>query len=194
MKITKYLKQITCDKVIIALAVIFLAYSVFNYSSKFSLFTEKYTPAAEEVRTVRNTLPVPDDTLGQNRVGYNRNLDLSPAPRDNLKTDIHGLPPSCVRQKIVNPTELLPNDANSEWAKLNPMGGGGLKGINLLKAGVHQGIDTVGSTLRNPSLDIRSEPANPQVAPGPWNLSTMSPDIGKRPLEVGCQGRTRTYN
>ena len=188
MKFSKYFKQITCDKVIIALAVAFLAYSVLNYSSKFNFFSEKMTAESAPARAAPLPTPRPDDTLGQNTVGYNNNSDLAVA-ETSAKTDVHGLPPSCVRQKIVNPTELLPHDKNSEWAKLNPMGGGDLKGVNLLKAGIHQGIDTVGQSLRNPSLDIRSEPPNPHLNTGPWNQSTMSGDPSRRPLNVGCQGR-----
>ena len=43
-----------------------------------------------------------------------------------------------------NPSDLLPKDNNSQWAQLNPAGQGDLANINLLKAGYHIGIDTVG--------------------------------------------------
>lgn len=84
-----------------------------------------------------------------------------------------------------NPADLLPSDNNSEWAKLNPVGQGDLANINLLKAGYHIGIDTVGQTLRNANLQIRSEPANPQVNVSPWMQSTISPDLMRIPLELG---------
>ena len=56
---------------------------------------------------------------------------------------------------------------------------------NLLKAGYHIGIDTIGQTLRNANLQIRSEPPNPQLYVGPWNTSTISPDYLRPPLEIG---------
>lgn len=84
-----------------------------------------------------------------------------------------------------DPSELLPKDTNSQWAQLNPAGKGDLANINLLKAGYHIGIDTVGQTLRNANLQIRSEPPNPQVNTGPWNQSTMEPDFMRVPLELG---------
>jgi hypothetical protein len=55
----------------------------------------------------------------------------------------------------------------------------------MLKAGHHIGIDTVGQSLRNANLQLRSEPANPQVNVGPWNQTTISPDLMRVPLELG---------
>lgn len=96
-----------------------------------------------------------------------------------------GLPPSCSSQPVANPSELLPNDANSEWAKLNPAGSGDLQNVNLLSAGSLMGIDTVGNTLRNANQQVRSEPANPQLNIGPWNNTTIAPDTMRVPLEIG---------
>lgn len=93
---------------------------------------------------------------------------------------------SCAQQSIQNPSDLLPKDTNSEWAQLNPSGKGELANINLLKAGYHIGIDTIGQTLRNANLQIRSEPPNPQLYVGPWNLSTIEPDFMRPPLEIGA--------
>ena len=88
-----------------------------------------------------------------------------------------------------NPADLLPKDSNSQWAQLNPAGKGDLANINLLKAGYHIGIDTVGQTLRNANLQIRSEPPNPQINVGPWQQSTIEPDFMRPPLEIGQGGQ-----
>jgi hypothetical protein len=96
-----------------------------------------------------------------------------------------GMPSSCSKPNMQNPADLLPKDNNSQWAQLNPAGKGDLENINLLKAGYHIGIDTVGQTLRNANLQIRSEPPNPQVSVGPWNLSTIEADFMRVPLEIG---------
>ena len=66
------------------------------------------------------------------------------------------------------------------------MGSGDLKNVSLLKAGWHIGINTVGQSLRNANLQLRSEPPNPQLSTGPWNQSTISADMQRRPLEIGC--------
>lgn len=88
-----------------------------------------------------------------------------------------------------NPSDLLPKDTNNQWAQLNPAGKGDLANINLLKAGYHIGIDTVGQTLRNANLQIRSEPPNPQLNVGPWNNSTITSDYMRPSLEIGQGGQ-----
>jgi hypothetical protein len=100
-----------------------------------------------------------------------------------------GLPTSCNNNASQNPADLLPKDTNSQWAQLNPAGKGDLANVNLLKAGYHIGIDTVGQTLRNANLQIRSEPPNPQINVGPWQQSTIEPDFLRVPMELGQGGQ-----
>jgi len=107
------------------------------------------------------------------------------AAANGVQTSMPGIPSSCSKPNIQNPAELLPKDANSQWAQLNPSGKGELANVNLLKAGYHIGIDTVGQSLRNANLQIRSEPPNPQLNVGPWNQSTIEPDFMRPPLELG---------
>ena len=107
------------------------------------------------------------------------------ASANGVQTSSPGLPSSCSKPNIQNPAELLPKDNNSQWAQLNPSGKGELANVNLLKAGYHIGIDSVGQTLRNANLQIRSEPPNPQINVGPWNLSTIESDFMRPPLELG---------
>jgi hypothetical protein len=71
------------------------------------------------------------------------------ANANGVQTSMPGVPSSCSQPNIQNPAELLPNDSNSQWAQLNPSGKGELANVNLLKAGYHIGIDTVGQSLRN---------------------------------------------
>jgi len=118
----------------------------------------------------------PSEPLGQNEVFSSVN---------GVQTSMPGLPSSCSKPNIQNPAELLPKDSNSQWAQLNPTGKGELANVNLLKAGYHIGIDTIGQTLRNANLQIRSEPPNPQLSVGPWNQSTIEPDFMRPPLELG---------
>jgi len=107
------------------------------------------------------------------------------ASATGMDTSMPGLPSTCSNTSISNPAELLPKDKNTQWAQLNPNGKGELANVNLLKAGYHIGIDTIGQTLRNANLQIRSEPPNPQLSVGPWNQSTIEPDFMRPPLELG---------
>jgi hypothetical protein len=81
--------------------------------------------------------------------------------------------------------DLLPQDKSSVWASVNPEGDGSLGNKNFLQAGFHIGINTVGQTLRNANLQLRSEPPNPQVQVSPWLQSTIEPDVSRRPMEIG---------
>ena len=64
------------------------------------------------------------------------------------------------------------------------------KGVNFLDAGFHVGVNTVGQSLRNANLQLRSEPPNPQVAVSPWSNTTIGPDLQRKPLELNesCPG------
>ena len=119
----------------------------------------------------------PSEPLGENEVFSSAN---------GATTSMPGIPSSCSNPNIQNPAELLPkNNSDSQWAQLNPSGKGDLQNINLLKAGYHIGIDTIGQSLRNANLQIRSEPPNPQLNVGPWNQTTIEPDFMRPPLEIG---------
>ena len=109
------------------------------------------------------------------------------ATAKGLSTDTHGLGPSCNSNSTINPSDLLPKDENSEWAKLNPHGVGDLSEVNLVKAGHQIGVNTVGTSLRNANQQLRSDPPVPQVNVGPWNNTTIEPDNMRVPLELGSQ-------
>jgi hypothetical protein len=95
-------------------------------------------------------------------------------------------PAGCYPRDQITPSELLPKDMNSIWAEQNPMGPGSLKGKNFLSAGALIGVNTVGQSLRNANLQLRSEPPNPQVPVSIFLQSTIAPDISHRPLEIGA--------
>lgn len=86
---------------------------------------------------------------------------------------------------VANPQDLLPKDANSKWGELNALNQGTVVMPDLLEAGYHIGLDTIGQTLRNANLQERSDPIIPKMEVGPWNTSTIEPDYGRVPLEVG---------
>lgn len=132
------------------------------------------------IENKNNRAVKPSEPLGQNEVF---------SSVKGIQTTSQGIPSSCNKANISNPDELLPKDVNNQWAQLNPSGQGMLANINLLKAGYHIGIDSIGQTLRNANQQIRSEPPNPQQNVSIWNQSTISPDFLRVPLEIGssCQ-------
>ena len=90
---------------------------------------------------------------------------------------------TCNNKPVMDPKQLLPTDSNNEWSNIMP--NNDLKNIGMLNAGHHVGVNTVGSSLRNPNLQIRSEPTIPQTNIGPWNNTTIEADTLRRPLEIG---------
>lgn len=86
---------------------------------------------------------------------------------------------------VANPSDLLPTDKNSQWASLNPVDSSNPQMPDMLKAGHHIGLDTIGNTLRNPNLQLRSDPVISKQDIGPWNQSTIEADLTRVPLEVG---------
>jgi len=116
-----------------------------------------------------------------NPQGYESMSSIAPANTINPMQEFQTIP-----NQTNQTNQLLPKDKNSEWNNLNPTGTGELSNINLLKSGWQIGVDTVGQTLRNANLQLRSEPPNPTVSVGPWNNSTITPDFMRVPLEIGA--------
>lgn len=103
-----------------------------------------------------------------------------------ITTTTPGLSNNCAAVSTVAPSELLPNDDNNEWAKLNPSGQGELENVNLLQAGYHSGINTVsGQAMRNSNLQLRSDPPVNKENIGPWNNSTIESDSHRLQFEIG---------
>ena len=93
---------------------------------------------------------------------------------------------SCFPRDRLTAEDLLPKDAaDSKWAQVNPASGGAASDQNYLTAGYHVGVNTVGQSLRNANLQLRSEIPNPQNAVGPWLISTIEPDLRQNTLEIG---------
>ena len=106
--------------------------------------------------------------------------------QEQLQEQGHSLPPqiassNCSQQPVLTPSELLPKQSDSSWSALQlPVN------VNLLDAGPLKSINTVGSSLRNANLQVRSEPPNPQTKVSPWLNSTIEPDLMRAPFEIGC--------
>jgi hypothetical protein len=164
------------------LIIVFIAGMVFFYNyimSKGKYGNERmHTNDESAYQKKRSSGPLPAEDIDAK--GNERYSDVAGG-----QSGVQGMPQSCGKPGMQDPAELLPKDTNSQWAQLNPAGQGDLANINLLKAGYHIGIDTIGQSLRNANLQIRSEPPNPQVNVGPWNTSTITSDFLRPTLEIG---------
>ena len=106
--------------------------------------------------------------------------------RNNNNSNTDNSDDTCFVRDRLTSSDLLPKDAgNSKWGQINPAGSGLLGDQNFLTAGYHVGINTIGQSLRNANLQLRSEPPNPQVAVSPWGISTIEPDVRAVAFEIG---------
>lgn len=130
--------------------------------------------------------PEPQKGIGKNEVFASVPTNVN---KPDNKFGLHGnqFPNDCFPKDTLSAAELLPNDPNSKWAQVNPSGQGELGDQNFLEAGFHVGVNTVGQTLRNANMQLRSEPPCPQVKVSPWMQTTIEPDTNRKPLEIGGQ-------
>jgi len=92
----------------------------------------------------------------------------------------------CFPKDQLTAQDLLPReDGYNTWQEVNPQAQGALTDQNFLEAGHHYGINTVGQSLKNANLQLRSDPVIPQVATGPWQQSSYEPDTNRRFFEIG---------
>ena len=196
-------------RVVLIIVAAFILFALINYynnkqatvkSEKFyqanmqPSYPSQYTP--EQLQKSINKEPFvfnePQGKTGGNKANNNVN-DVLPAEPDQNEVyravDFKGqkLPNDCFPKDRLTADDLLPKDAaNSKWAQVNPAGQGDVKDQNYLSAGYMIGINTVGSSLKNPNLQLRSEPVIPKVSVGPFfNYTYEASDVLRRPLEIG---------
>ncbi len=122
---------------------------------------------------------------GQSQDGMTMGPDEPYTQMEHFQGDMPNRESPSFPAQQLTATELLPADNSSQWAQVYPTGEGSLKDRNFLQAGYHIGINTVGQTLRNANQQLRSEPPCPQVKVSPWLQSTIDPDLGRKPFEIG---------
>lgn len=160
--------------IIVALIVLFIGFNFYsnNKSSLVSGFTQLEGDSSN------------DSSESNLTVQASSNVSVG-APISGISTTSSNSSENCSTKQISNPADLLPKDTNSEWAQLNPNGVGDLANVSLLKSGHHIGINTVGTSLRNANLQVRSEPIIPKNSVGPWLNSTIEPNCERPKLEIG---------
>ena len=135
-----------------------------------------------------DTDPLPSEGEGDENATFKTVENNNENNENNSGNNVNSnrLPNECYPKDVLTPKDLLPQDSNSTWAQTVPNGQGSLGDQNFLNAGFHVGINTVGQSLRNANLQLRSEPANPQMKVSPWLQTTIEPDVNRRALEIGA--------
>lgn len=121
-------------------------------------------------------------SLNGNEGNQNKFTNIDGFENQQISND----PTTCVKKDKLTSQDLLPKDAqNLKWMNINPSSQANIEDQNFLTAGYHIGVNTVGQSLRNANLQLRSEIPNPQVAVSPWLISTIEPDVRSTTLEIG---------
>lgn len=104
-----------------------------------------------------------DETSG-NLAGYSGKGQSKMSPEDLFKVD-----------------KLLPQEVNNDWFEVMPEPIK-VKNRHLVNVTRPVGVNTIGSSHKNASYDLRSAPPCPKFNTGPWNMSSIEPDISVKGL------------
>lgn len=198
-------KLLTGENILIGLVVVVLVGGIYLYTNQKTHFKDSmtggYSASTQSGQgsplSSAYTPPVQKKAVGMTMDGEPslRNSAAQHVPKHDTS---HSLPLSSggavsggavsgsKSKDVANPSDLLPQSGGNSWAKLNPNANVNQVVIpDLLEAGYHIGLDTIGQTMKNPNLQERSEPIIPKQAVSPWNNSSYEPDIARVPLEIG---------
>ena len=169
-----FAKFFTKERMLVFIIFIVLVWALFTYSGEKVTFRDNLEDGSNGLANVQMQMGSPP--MGPA-------VPAGPEPRQSPSA----APAGYALQPVANPSDLLPVDQNSQWAALNPnaMKQGDVLMPDLLQAGYHIGLDTIGQSLRNANLQLRSDPVISRSDVGPWNQSTIEPDYGRVPLEIG---------
>jgi hypothetical protein len=162
-----FFKFFTTQRIIILVIFLILAYILFGYSNSKGNVKDGYSDGY---------------TIGD---GITNTLSMNSNTKQPLVQDTNNSSGGYNTQSTGNPQDLLPKDKNSQFSDFNMINQGNIVMPDLLDAGYLIGLDTIGQSLRNPNYQERSDPIIPKINIGPWNNSTIEPDIGRVPLEIG---------
>jgi len=168
-------KFFTKQLVFTVVLLLFLAVVLLNYTGAKSMVVDNMDTGYSHVSSSSSSNPIMGPTSPHVAAVTNN----SSAPSGLNSNGKYALQP------VANPGDLLPTDTNSDWGTFNNINQTNIATPDLLQAGYHIGLDTIGQTLRNANLQLRSDPIIPKKDVGPWSMSTIEPDFGRVPLEVG---------
>jgi hypothetical protein len=167
----KFPKGLKPEYILGIITLVVVGFALFNYSEQKNIYQSPMTSGPSNLGF---SDVIPNQVSSQSFNGQQNNV-----PAASSDSNV-------INKAISNPSDLLPNDTNNSWANMNPVGNADLRNVNLLNPTQLTGINTQGSSLRNPNLQLRSEPPNPRMNTNcPWNISTIEGDQFRKTLEIG---------
>jgi hypothetical protein len=88
---------------------------------------------------------------------------------------------NCEPEDLFDVDKYLPQEVNDDWFEVQPEPIS-VKNRHLINITKPIGINTIGTSLRNASHDIRGAPSNPKTVISPFLNSSIEPDVNLKPL------------
>jgi hypothetical protein len=88
---------------------------------------------------------------------------------------------NCEPEDLFDVDKYLPQEVNDDWFEVQPEPIS-VKNRHLINITKPIGINTIGTSKRNASWDIRGGPACPKFVVSPWMQSSIEPDTNLKPL------------
>ena len=178
--VMKFFKDDSAKWIFVVVIVLLIIWALMSYSNTKSQVMDNMQQG--------NVKPYHPATLeeGEKPASVGSSSYKAPVVQDVSSADMKTTRGEYQLQPVANPKELLPTDQNSQWAALNPVNNDQPVLPDLLQAGNLIGLDTIGQTLKNANMQLRSDPIIEKQNVGPWNNSTYEADLGRVPLEIGC--------
>jgi hypothetical protein len=151
-------KFFTNDKIMLLLVLAILAFAIYSYGMQKDLIRDNMESPGGE--------PTDEEKMKDAAEGDAPPVEEVPAAMEKM-------------------TDLLPKPSAPEgFATIDAQN---IQAPDLLEAGHHIGLDTIGQSLRNANQQLRSDPVISKVDVGPWHNSTIEADITRVPLELGAK-------
>lgn len=88
---------------------------------------------------------------------------------------------NCEPEDLFDVDKYLPQEVNDDWFEVQPEPIS-VKNRHLINITKPIGVNTIGTSLRNASWDIRGTPACPKFVVSPFLNSSIDPDVNLKPL------------
>lgn len=88
---------------------------------------------------------------------------------------------NCEPEQLYDIDKLLPQEVNNDWFEVAPEPIS-VKNRHLINITKPIGIDTIGTSKKNASYDLRSDVLAPKFVVSPWLQSSIEPDTNLKPL------------
>lgn len=115
-----------------------------------------------------------DETIALDSAGFSPHATF----RQNCPAKC-GSNQDCDVEDLFNQENYLPQEQNDQWWESLDQNIP-IKDRHLININKPIGVNTIGSSLKNQSYDIRGTPPNPKFAITPFNNSSIDPDVNIR--------------